>query len=640
VAHNEERNLEASVRSLLEQDLPSGVWWHALWIVASGCTDGTVEVAERLAREDPRVNVLVEAERRGKASALGQVFQRAHGNALVLLNADARAEPGAVAELVRVGMVQPAPYAVMGRPVIPHDHPSRWAPTLRTMWNLHHEFHCELQRLGGGAHLSDELLLVSLPFAPPLPEGIINDGSYFGVWLAQHGGRRLYAPEARARIEIPGRMRDHLHQRRRIQYGNDQVASALGAAPSTLGRYALRHPGRAFDVVRRSVRSEPQGFRRLAQLGLAEIVAKGLASWDHVVPWKDHVRWQRIRPTGSPFPGRTHASTAERSVGNLSGTPPPSPGNEGFEIRVRTILRTAAQFDTGVRLSDLLKLLPPAGPQTVDELRSWLAARPGLARLDRDRALPDRSIPESLPERERRAQRFRAVGREVVNRDLEPVRSLFRCIAITGSTAYGYPEADADLDLFVVTRSGALWWCLAFAYLRLRIRALRSRSNPEPPVCLNYMLDDRAAPTEWARAQGFLFAREALTAEVLAGDEYYRGLLRAAPWMAAEVPRLYSERALAPAATDARPAPWPVRLANLAIFPFLATYLQLVGLRRNALRRAGRQSGSQFQSDTRPKRMAFASEQFDALRWNYERSIETTFPGPGISTGSHLPSSR
>ena len=294
MAHNEERNLERAVRSLLDQELPPDTVWHTLWIVASGCTDRTTGIAERLAKEDSRIRVLVEPQRMGKAHALREVLQRAHGTALVLLNADARAEPGAVASLLRVGLGHTPPFAVMARPVVRSDSGARWSEELRLMWSLHHEFHLELQQLGGGAQLSDELILLSLPSFPPLPDGIINDGSYFGVWLSQHGGHRLYAPEAWVTIETPRRLRDHLSQRRRINVGNEQITAVLGAAPTTLAGYALRRPGQAFGVVRRSIRAQRNGFLRFGGLALTEIAAKGLAIWDRLPPAKDHVRWRRI----------------------------------------------------------------------------------------------------------------------------------------------------------------------------------------------------------------------------------------------------------------------------------------------------------------------------------------------------------
>ena len=153
VAHNEEGHLRAAVRSLVDQQLPEGVTWREIWVVASGCTDRTVEVARDLADEEPRVQVVVEPDRGGKARALRQVFLRAKGDALVLLNSDARAEPGAVDQLVRTAAGKRAPFAVMGRPVVPGHAPGRWAPTFRWMWDLHHEYHAELLADGAGGHL-------------------------------------------------------------------------------------------------------------------------------------------------------------------------------------------------------------------------------------------------------------------------------------------------------------------------------------------------------------------------------------------------------------------------------------------------------------------------------------------------------
>ncbi len=394
VAHNEERNLERAVRSLLDQELPPDTVWHTLWIVASGCTDRTTGIAERLAKEDSRIRVLVEPQRMGKAHALREVLQRAHGTALVLLNADARAEPGAVASLLRVGLGHTPPFAVMARPVVRSDSGARWSEELRLMWSLHHEFHLELQQLGGGAQLSDELILLSLPSFPPLPDGIINDGSYFGVWLSQHGGHRLYAPEAWVTIETPRRLRDHLSQRRRINVGNEQITAVLGAAPTTLAGYALRRPGPAFGVVRRSIRAQRNGFLRFGGLALTEIAAKGLAIWDRLPPAKDHVRWRRIE-VETPHEAMGLAPSLAPHAPAQAAIPPTS-----LDRRVASLVEVGDRFGTGVPLEGLVGLLPRDAPASPLELERWLRERPGLGRIrrrspDHPRRLP--SGPRTSP---------------------------------------------------------------------------------------------------------------------------------------------------------------------------------------------------------------------------------------------------
>jgi hypothetical protein len=611
VAHNEERNLELAVRSLLDQDLPNGAWWNTIWIVASGCTDRTVEVAERLTEEDPRVRLVVEPERLGKAHALREVFRRAQGSALVLLNSDAYAEPGSVAELVRIAADQLPPFAVMGRPVVSEQAGGRWTGTLRSMWDLHHAFHCELQELGGGAHLSDELLLVSLPTGPPLPDGIINDGSYFAVWLAQHGGRRMYAPEARVRIEIPLRMRDHLHQRRRIQYGNDQVTAVLGDPPSTLARYALHQPKRAFELVQRWAREQSNGLPRFATLGAAELAAKALSAWDRLPPRKDHVRWRRI---GSGEPSRPPSRIVPVAQWPTADSSSPAV----LDHRVSAVVGVAAQFGTGIPLPDLLRLLPNEGPSTVSEVRDWLAERPHLARMVGEAAYAPETTRTLGNERMERGRRYLRSAEQLLAGPLRGLLPWVRCVCITGSAAYGEPERGDDLDLFVVSREGSLWWFLAYAYLALRI-ASRHRAVPGGPVpCFNFVVDDRRALEEFSGPRGFLFAREALTARPIRGEEYYRGLLSTAAWMADELPRLYAHRISNMPSPQSAPASWTVRLLNAALFPWLAAYLQLVGLRRDARYRHRKMSDQRFRTETRFRRLAFASRRFDRLRETYQ----------------------
>jgi len=624
VAHNEEANLERAVRSLLDQDLPGGAGWNAVWVVASGCTDRSVEVAQRLTEEDSRVRLIVEPERMGKAHALQHVFRRAEGNALVLLNSDAYAEPGSVAELLRVVGAQPPPYAVMGRPVVPEDASSPWAGPLRTMWDLHHEFHCELQQLGGGSHLSDELLLMSLPTLPPIPDGIINDGSYFGVWLAQHGGRRLYAPEARVRIEVPVRVLDHLHQRRRIQYGNDQVTAVLGAAPSTLARYALHQPKRAITLIRRSTRGRPAGARRFVVLSAAELAAKALSTWDHVPPRKDHVRWRRIRTSGTPARAR-EASRPGWSAPAGSA----SPG--GIDGRVEAVLDVAAEFGTGVSLPELLQLLPNDGPRTISEMRNWLTVRPHLARTVGDVVCAPAAVRTPEVDRLERGRHHLLVADELFAGPLRGVLPWVRCACVTGSTAYGKPGPGDDLDLFVVTREGSLWWFLAYTYLAARVASGRRAAGSAPVPCLNLVIDDREAPREFSQRRGFLFAREALSARPVRGEEYYRGLLSMAPWMAGEIPRLYAEKNSNAPPPPPAPVSLAVRFLNAAVFPWLAAYLQLVGLRRDARYRAREMSDQRFRTETGWRRLAFASRRFERLRGRYGAPESGPAPRPGRS---------
>ncbi|MGA7847202.1 MAG: glycosyltransferase [Thermoplasmata archaeon] len=295
VAFNEERRLAPAVESLLHQELPRGVRWRTLWIVASGCTDRTAEVARSLATRHPEVRVVVQPERRGKASALGEVFREARGDYLVLLNADAIARPGAVAALLRAAAPLVPPYAVMGHPEPGGLPPAGMGTGLRLLWKLHHRMHATLVPSREGTHLSDELLLLPTDDLPPLPAEVVNDGAFIGAWTRSHGGTLAYAADARVAIEVPWSIGDHLRQRRRIHFGHRQVTELVGVAPTTFARYLLRHPSRAMALLASEVRATPGGGTALIWLASAELASMVAATWDRMPPRRNHRLWETIR---------------------------------------------------------------------------------------------------------------------------------------------------------------------------------------------------------------------------------------------------------------------------------------------------------------------------------------------------------
>jgi hypothetical protein len=620
------------VLSLLEQSLPPEVEWGELWVVASGCTNRTVEVAMSVARRRPEVQVLVEPVRGGKARALRQVVARARGDGLVLLNADAEAAPGSVGELLHAASAGAAspPYAVMARPVPRFStEGARGRGIVELLWELHHDFHVVLADEGGGAHLSDELLLLGLPLLTSIPEGTVNDGSYLGVWMAQHDRPRLYAPGASVLTQAPGSLPDHPEQRRRIRFGNGQVRRLLGAAPTTLAGMALRRPGGALCLLARASSRRRDGSRELLALCAAELTSYVLSEWDRLPPPRDHVRWRRIaRPAvrSPPTPSGAAGAAGGPSFRRLSL----------LERRVEVLTRVARLFETAISPTEFVRLLPREGPASIEEVRSWVERHPELASIEDGSIVAAGERPRAHEERLARGRSYVGRAERLLEGPFRPSRRWAHCLALSGSAAYGEPQPRDDLDLFVVTRQGALWWFLVCAYVGLRLDRIRTGSGDGPTPCLNYVVDDLQARQDFRASQGLLFAREALAVRPLWGEEYYRGLLSTASWIGAKLPRLYAERTDGPQARVLSNTALPWRLLNAAVYPWLATYLQLRGLARNAgYRRAGRWE-AQFRTETRPHRLTFASRRFDSLRALYEDPAAQVAPR-GIAGGGGTP---
>ena len=69
MAYNEEENIADAIGTILGQQL-SSCEITELFVVASGCSDGTVPIVRDIASRDRRVRLIEEPERNGKASAI------------------------------------------------------------------------------------------------------------------------------------------------------------------------------------------------------------------------------------------------------------------------------------------------------------------------------------------------------------------------------------------------------------------------------------------------------------------------------------------------------------------------------------------------------------------------------------------
>lgn len=289
-----------------------------------------------------------------------------------------------------------------------------------------------------------------------------------------------------------------------------------------------------------------------------------------------------------------------------------------LDQRIEGILQVAAQVGVGVPISELAGLLPESAPRSEPELRAWLTSRPDLATLREGRAFS-----ASLPRREIDADRARLGGayweaaKRLRDEVLRPALPWVAALGLTGSAAYGEPERGDDVDLLAITRPGALWVFLTHTYLALQWAGGPQVDGEVLPVCLNYVKDAMAARREFSAPGDFLFAREALTARILWGDRYYAGLLAESPWMGREIPRLFAARRSDAPVPPPPPAPWPVRLLNLVVFPWMAAYLQVQALRRNAHLRQRGEHEEAFRITTRLGELAIVSLRFERRRRAY-----------------------
>lgn len=106
-AYNHAPYIEATIRSVLDQDYPNLEYI----IVDGGSTDGSVEIIRRFS---DRLAWWVSEPDKGQTDAINKGFARARGSILAWLNSDDTYEPGAIADAVQSLLEHPAAAMVYG----------------------------------------------------------------------------------------------------------------------------------------------------------------------------------------------------------------------------------------------------------------------------------------------------------------------------------------------------------------------------------------------------------------------------------------------------------------------------------------------------------------------------------------------
>jgi len=249
--------------------------------VASGCTDETESIVRAQASRDPRVRLVVQARREGKASALNEYLRQTREKILVLCSADLLPAPDAIEQLV-------APFedAELGmscaRPVPVNDPGTFMGFAAHMLWNLHHQIN--LVSFKAGEMIALRKIFERIPYHTAVDEASIEPV------IRGQGYSVLYVPTALVYNKGPETLQDFLSQRRRIHAGHLEVRDSLGYSVSTMsGRKVL-------GLVLRNLDMRPRPF--LWTWGVAALEAYGryLGFLDYKKR-RDHSVWEIAKTT-------------------------------------------------------------------------------------------------------------------------------------------------------------------------------------------------------------------------------------------------------------------------------------------------------------------------------------------------------
>jgi biofilm PGA synthesis N-glycosyltransferase PgaC len=276
MAYNEEGNIGRLLTAILGQKLTQARLVEII-VVASGCTDRTEDIVEGFCKEDSRIRLIREAERKGKASAINLFLREAADEILVLESADTLPEEDTIDRLVtpfvdhEIGMTG-------ARPIPINDDRTFIGFAVQLLWRLHHHIALIQPKLGE--------LVAFRSFVREIPADSAVDEASIESIVRKAGYRLHYVPEAVVRNKGPETVRDFVKQRRRIAAGHLHLLRGQGHRVSTLSGWTILRA-----LVREQVWGVKEMLWTIGVIGL-EVLSRFLGWWDFCVRRKNPYIWE------------------------------------------------------------------------------------------------------------------------------------------------------------------------------------------------------------------------------------------------------------------------------------------------------------------------------------------------------------
>lgn len=243
MAHNEAGNLDHLLARLLDE--PGD---HRICVVSSGSTDGTDRIAMTWAEQQPRIRVILEPTRRGKARAINRFFSelQASTERVVLVSGDVLPESGSIERLL--APLNETHIRMTGARPCPDNPTDNWIGRIvHFQWALLDQIARDRPKLG-------EMVALRTPIEPIDPETVVDEAA-LEAQLTRDNTSLAYVPDARVTNRGPGTWRDLLAQRERIWIGHRRLFKRTGYRVATHRlrdlliptlRYLCRNPGDIF----------------------------------------------------------------------------------------------------------------------------------------------------------------------------------------------------------------------------------------------------------------------------------------------------------------------------------------------------------------------------------------------------------
>lgn len=228
-AYNEEKNIRRLLEAVLSQRTKTCEITEII-VVASGCNDNTENIVNEFVKKEPRIKLISQKEREGKASAINEFLKVAEGDVCVLESADTVPGEDTIESLVisfnddRVGMTGAHP--------VPVDSKETFLGfTTNLLWELHHKLALKHPKLGEMVAFRN--IVKEIPVKTAVDEVSIE------AKIMEAGLSLKYCPDAVVYNKGSESVSDFLKQRRRIFNGHLWVRKYSSYVASSMNPFRI-----------------------------------------------------------------------------------------------------------------------------------------------------------------------------------------------------------------------------------------------------------------------------------------------------------------------------------------------------------------------------------------------------------------
>lgn len=275
MAHNEAANIGRLLARVAASRLER-VSVAEIIVVASGCTDDTEAIVRAAAAADPRIRLISQPTRQGKASAMNLFLRDAACDVLVLSSADLLPSEDAIERLVSP-FAEPEVGMTACRPEPVNDPATFMGFAAHLLWDLHHQMN--LVGFKAGEMIAFRKVFTRIP-----PHTAVDEASVEPLIRGQGYGVR-YVPEAVVYNKGPETVEEFLRQRRRIYAGHLEMQAALGYSVSTMSG------GKIAGLLLRNLDWRPRQLWWTARVVALEVYGRYLGRQDYRAR-RSHTVWE------------------------------------------------------------------------------------------------------------------------------------------------------------------------------------------------------------------------------------------------------------------------------------------------------------------------------------------------------------